>query len=64
MAGLHGRDSHMATVALVVLFFITPGILMGMASSWRAGFRSANIVRDARYWLVAWLLLVCMAVVL
>ena len=54
----------MATVALIVLFFITPGIALGMASSWRAGFGFADIVRDARYWLVAWLLLVCMAVVL
>ena len=54
----------MATVAVVILIFMTPGIVMGMISSWRVGFGPANIIHGARYWLVAWLLLVCMAVLL
>ena len=54
----------MATVAVVILMFMTPGILMGMISSWRVGSAPANIVHGARYWLMAWLCLVCMAVLL
>ena len=54
----------MATVAIVILMFMTPGIVLGMISSWRVGFGAANIVHGARYWLITWLLLVCMAVLL
>ena len=64
MAGVSQRDSRMATVAVVILMFMTPGILMGMISSWRVGSAPANIVHGARYWLITWLCLVCMAVLL
>ena len=54
----------MATIATVILIFLTPGIVMGMISSWRVGFGPANIFHGARYWLMVWLLLVCISVLL
>ena len=54
----------MGTVAIVILIFITPGIVLGMCSSWRVGSAPANIIHSARYWLITWLGLVCVSVVL
>ena len=64
MVGASQRSISMGTVAVVILIFMTPGIVMGMISSWRVGFGSANIIHGARYWLVTWLLLVCISVLL
>jgi len=64
MAGASQRSIGMGTIAVVILIFMTPGIVVGMISSWRVSFGSANIIHGARYWLMAWLLLVCMAVLL
>ena len=54
----------MGTIAIVILMFMTPGIVLGMISSWRVGHAPANIFHSARYWLMAWLCLVCMSAVL
>jgi hypothetical protein len=54
----------MGTIAVVILMFMTPGVVLGMISSGRRGFAFADIVLGARYWLMAWLLLVCISVLL
>jgi len=62
--GLLQGDISVATIAVVILIFMTPGIVLGMISSWRVGHAPANIFHSARYWLMAWLCLVCMSAVL
>lgn len=64
MVGASQRSVGMGTVAIVILMFMTPGIVLGMISSWRVGHAPADILHGARYWFMVWLCLVCMAVVL
>ena len=54
----------MGTLALVVLMFVTVGVVCGTVSAVRAGIPRNTIVRDARYWYVAWIILAIVALVL
>jgi hypothetical protein len=54
----------MGTLAIVVLMFVSVGVVCGTVSAVRAGIPRAVIVRDARYWYVAWIILLVLAIVL
>ena len=64
MVGASQWSTRMGTVAVVIVIFMTPGIVMGMISSWRVGFAIRNIIHGARLWIITWLCLVCMSVLL
>ena len=54
----------MGTLAIVLLMFVSVGVVCGTVSAVRAGIPRAVIVRDARYWYVAWIILLVLATVL
>ena len=54
----------MGTLAIVVLMFVSVGVVCGTVSAVRAGIPRAVIVRDARYWYIAWIALLILAIVL
>ena len=54
----------MGTLAIVVLMFVSVGVVCGTVSAVRAGIPRDTIVRDARYWYVAWITLLILAIVL
>ena len=54
----------MGTLATVILMFVSVGVVCGTVSAYRAGISRKVIVRDARYWLIAWILLVILAITL
>ncbi len=54
----------MGTLAVVLFMFVSVGVVCGTVSAVRAGIPRSLIIRDARYWLIAWILLVILAVAL
>jgi len=54
----------MGTLAIVVLMFVSVGVVCGTVSAVRAGIPRNTIIRDARYWYAAWILLAIVATVL
>ena len=54
----------MGTLATVILMFVSVGVVCGTVSAYRAGIPKNVIIRDARYWYVAWILLVILAIAL
>ena len=54
----------MGTLATVILMFVSVGVVCGTISAYRAGIPRKVIVRDARYWYVAWMILAILAIVL
>ena len=54
----------MGTLATVILMFVTVGVVCGTVSAYRAGIPKNVIIRDARYWLIAWILLVILSIAL
>ena len=54
----------MGTLATVILMVVSVGVVCGTVSAYRAGIPRRTIIRDARYWLLAWILLVILAVAL
>ena len=54
----------MGTFAIVILMFVSVGVVCGTVSAVRAGIPRNTIVRDARYWYVAWIILLALAIVL
>ena len=54
----------MGTLAIVLFMFVSVGVVCGTVSAVRAGIPRDIIVRDARYWYVAWIILAILAIVL
>ena len=54
----------MGTLATVILMFVSVGVVCGTVSAYRAGISKRTIIRDARYWYTAWILLVILAIAL
>ena len=54
----------MGTLAIVILMFVSVGVVCGTVSAVRAGIPRSVIIRDARYWYVAWIILAILAIVL
>ena len=54
----------MGTLAVVILMFVSVGVVCGTVSAVRAGIPRNTIVRDARYWYAAWIILAVVAIVL
>ena len=54
----------MGTLATVILMFVTVGVVCGTVSAYRAGIPKNVIIRDARYWLIGWIMLVILAIAL
>ena len=54
----------MGTLATVILMFVSVGVVCGTVSAYRAGIPKNVIIRDARYWYTAWILLVILAIAL
>ena len=54
----------MGTLATVILMFVSVGVVCGTVSAYRAGIPRKVIIRDARYWYVAWMILAILAIVL
>ena len=54
----------MGTLATVILMFVSVGVVCGTVSAYRAGIPRAVIVKDARYWYAAWIILAILALVL
>ncbi len=54
----------MGTIATVILMFVTVGVVCGTVSAYRAGIPKNVIIRDARYWYIAWIMLVILAIAL
>ena len=54
----------MGTLATVILMFVSVGVVCGTVSAYRAGIPRKVIIRDARYWYVAWTILAILAIVL
>ena len=54
----------MGTLATVILMFVSVGVVCGTVSAYRAGIPKNVIIREARYWYVAWILLVILAIAL
>ncbi len=54
----------MGTLATVILMFVSVGVICGTVSAYRAGIPRHTIIRDARYWLIAWILLVILSIAL
>ena len=54
----------MGTLATVILVFVSVGVVCGTVSAYRAGIPKNVIIRDARYWYIAWILLVILAIAL
>ena len=63
--GQHVRDLRMvsviATLAAIMLFPLTVGVVCGTISSLRAGVSTGTIWRDARHWYIAWIILAVLA---
>ena len=53
--------SVIATLAAIMLFPLTVGVVLGTWSSWRAGVSWGRIWRDARAWYIAWIILAIVA---
>ena len=53
--------SMIATLAAILLFPLTVGVVSGTISSWRAGVPWGQIWTDARAWYIAWVLLAIVA---
>ena len=51
------------TVAIILLIIYTPAVIMATISSRQAGIAWRVIGQDARWFYVAWLCLVCIAVI-
>ena len=54
----------MGTLATVILMFVSVGVVCGTVSAYRAGIPRHTIVRDARYWYIAWIMLVILSIAL
>ena len=54
----------MGTLATVILMFGSVGVVCGTVSAYRAGIPREVILRDARYWYVAWIMLVILSIAL
>ncbi len=54
----------MGTLATVILMFVSVGVVCGTVSAYRAGIPKNVIIRDARYWLIAWILLAILSIAL
>ena len=54
----------MGTLATVILMFVSVGVICGTVSAYRAGIPREVILRDARYWLISWILLVILSMAL
>ena len=54
----------MGTLATVILMFVSVGVVCGTVSAYRAGIPKNVIIRDARHWYIAWILLVILAIAL
>ena len=54
----------MGTLATVILMFVSVGVVCGTVSAYRAGIPRRTIVRDARYWYIAWIILAIVAIAL
>ena len=54
----------MGTLATVILMFVSVGVVCGTVSAYRAGIPKNTIVRDARYWYIAWIILAILAIAL
>ena len=54
----------MGTLATVILMFVTVGVVCGTVSAYRAGIPRGVILIDARYWYIAWIILVILAIAL
>lgn len=54
----------MGTLAVVLFMFVSVGVVCGTVSAVRAGIPRSVIIRDARYWYVAWITLLILAIVL
>ena len=54
----------MGTLATVILMFVSVGVVCGTVSAYRAGIPRKVIIRDARYWYVAWIMLVILSIAL
>ena len=50
------------TVAIILLIIYTPAVIMATISSRQAGIAWRTMWQDARWFYVAWLFLVCIAV--
>ena len=51
------------TVAIILLIIYTPAVIMATISSRQAGIPWRTMWQDARWFYVAWLCLVCIAVI-
>ena len=56
--------SMISTLAAIILFPLTVGVLCGTISSLRAGIPKRHIVTDAKYWYIAWIVLAILALAL
>ena len=54
----------MGTLATVILMFVSVGVVCGTVSAYRAGIPKNTIMRDARYWYIAWIILVILSMAL
>ena len=54
----------MGTLATVILMFVSVGVVCGTVSAYRAGISRRVILRDARYWYIAWIILAILAIAL
>ena len=54
----------MGTLAVVLFMFVSVGVVCGTVSAVRAGIPRNTIIRDARYWYAAWIILAILAMVL
>ena len=53
--------SVISTLAAIMLFPLTVGVVCGTMSSLRAGVSTGTIWRDARHWYIAWIILAILA---
>ena len=54
----------MGTLATVILMFVSVGVVCGTVSAYRAGISKNTIMRDARYWYIAWIILAILSIAL
>ena len=54
----------MGTLATVILMFVSVGVVCGTVSAYRAGIPKNVIIRDARYWYIAWIILLILVIAL